>query len=110
MKIEIRLSPETIITIGATLQSVYNTTAHTRRHRSTLSIAREVASKLDSKVASLKSKMTLFDAKKKIKISLKFYEADMLELILIDQIKDVADDYIKLQIQTTIDLLNQKLA
>lgn len=110
MRIEIRLSPETIIIIGATLQSVYNSKAHTRRHKSTLSIALEVASKLDSKVASLKGKMTLFDAKKKIKVSLKFYEADMLELLLIDQLKHVEDIFIRQQIQTTIDLLNQKLA
>jgi uncharacterized protein YfcZ (UPF0381/DUF406 family) len=110
MKVEIRLAPETIIIISATLQSVYNSKAHTRKHKSTLSIAIEVAAKLESKVSDLKQKMTLFDAKKKIKVSFKFYEADMLELLLIDQMEHIEEPYIRQQIQTTIDLLNQKLA
>lgn len=110
MKIELKLTPEATIIIAATLQSVYNTKAHTRRHKSTLSIALEVTSKLDSKAATLKVKRTLFDEKDKIKISLKFYEADMLELLLLDQIKHVEDIYIRQQIQNTVNQLNQKLA
>jgi hypothetical protein len=110
MKIEIALTPEAAIIIAATIQSVYNTKAHTRRHKSTLSIALDVAAKLDGKAVHLKAKMNLFDSKKKIKVSLKFHEADMLELLLLDQIKGVQDVYIKCQIQKTIDVLNQKLA
>ena len=109
MTIELSLSPENITIITATLQAVYNSKANTRRQKSTLSIALDVASKFDSKIAPLK-KVTLFDAKKKIRIKLKFHEADMLELILIDQLKNVEDKYIRLQIQKTIDSLNQKLA
>lgn len=110
MKIEIALTPETAIIIAATIQSVYNTKAHTRRHKSTLSIALDVAAKLDGKAVNLKAKTNLFNIKKKIKVSLKFHEADMLELLLLDQIKSVSDVYIRGQIQKTIDVLNQKLA
>lgn len=110
MKIEIALTPEAAIIIAATIQSVYNSKAFTRREKSTLSIALDVAAKLDGKAVHLKAKMNLFDAKKKIKVSLKFHEADMLELLLIQQIKDVQEPYIRMEIQKTINDLNQKLA
>ena len=54
--------------------------------------------------------MNLFDAKKKVKLSLKPHEADVLEIILIQQIKECNVVYIKQQIQKVIDTLNQKLA
>jgi hypothetical protein len=54
--------------------------------------------------------MNLFDAKKKITINLKFHEADMLELLLIQQMQGVQDTYIRLEIQKAINILNQKLA
>jgi len=110
MKIELTLSPATITIITATLQAIYNTKAHTRRHKSTLSIALEVAKRFDAKIATFKSQSTLFEQRKKTKISLKFYEADMLELLLIDQIKSVDETLIRQQIQKVIDMLNQKLA
>lgn len=110
MKIDLRLSPETAIIIAATLETVYNTKAFTRRNKSTLSIALDVAAKLDGKAVLIKGKKNQFDAKKKIKVSLKFHEADMLELLLIQQIQGVEDTYIRQQIQSTIDFLNQKLA
>ena len=110
MKIDLRLAPETALIIAATIEALYNTKAHTRRHKSTLSIALDVAAKLDGKAIAIKAKINLFDVKKKIKITLKFHEADMLELLLIDQMKGVTDTYIRQQIQKTIDDLNQKLA
>lgn len=110
MKIDLKLNPENAIIIAATLEAVYNTRATTRREKSTLSIALDVAAKLDGKAVALKAKRNLFDAQKKIKISLKFHEADMLELLLIQQIKTVTDTYINNQIQKTINDLNQKLA
>jgi hypothetical protein len=110
MKIDLRLAPETAIIIAATIEAVYNTKAHTRRHKSTLSIALDVAAKLDGKAVALKGKMNLFDAKKKIKVPLKYHEADMLEILLIQQLQGVQDVYIRGQIQKTINDLNQKLA
>lgn len=110
MKINIKLAPETALIIAATIEAVYNTKAYTRRHKSTLSIALDVAAKLDGKAVALKGKMNLFDPKKKINISLKFHEADMLELLLIQQLVGIQELYIRQQIQKTINELNQKLA
>ena len=110
MKIELRLTPENAIIIAATIEAVYNSKAFTRREKSTLSIALDVAAKLDGKAIHLKGKMNLFDAKNKIKVSLKFHEADMLELLLIQQMKGVSESYIRQEIQKTINDLNQKLA
>lgn len=110
MNIDLKLKPETLLIVSATLQSVYNTKAHTRRHKSTLSIALEVSSKIDSKLNKIKGNKSQIDAKKPIKISLKFFEADMLELLLIDQMKFVEETFIRQQLQSTIDFLNQKLA
>jgi hypothetical protein len=110
MKIDLRLTPENAIIIAATIEAVYNTNALTRRNKSILSIALDVAAKLDGKAVLAKGKRNHFDAKKKIKVSLKFHEADMLELLLIQQIKDVEEPYVRQQIQKTIDDLNQKLA
>lgn len=110
MKIDLKLTPENALIIAATIEAVYNSKALTRREKSTLSIALDVAAKLDGKAVHLKAKQNLFDAKKKIKISLKFHEADMLELLLIQQMKGVQDSYIRQEIQKTINDLNQKLA
>lgn len=110
MKVDLRLLPETLLIITATLQGIYRTKAHTRRTNSTLSIALDVISKLDSKCASVKSKISLHDAKSKVKITFKFREADMLELLLIQEIKSVTDSYFRQQIQRTINELNQKLS
>ncbi|CAM2902986.1 hypothetical protein [Flavobacterium frigoris] len=110
MKIKLSLTPENAIIIAATIEAVYNSKAISRREKSTLSIALDVAAKLDGKAIHIKAKMNLFDAKKKINVSLKFHEADMLELLLLQQIKEIHEPYVKIQIQKTINDLNQKLA
>lgn len=110
MKIALKLNPETALIVAATIEAVYNTKALTRREKSVLSIALDVAAKLDVKAIGIKAKRNLFDAKKKITITLKFHEADMLELLLIQQMQGVQDLYIRLEIQKAINILNQKLA
>ena len=110
MKIALKLNPETALIVAATIEAVYNSKALTRREKSTLSIALDVAAKLDGKAIGIKAKQNLFDAKKKITVSLKFHEADMLELLLIQQMQGVQDPYIRLEIQKAINILNQKLA
>ena len=110
MKIDLILLPETFVIITATLQAIYNSKAHTRREKSTLSIATDVTKKIETKTFNFKGKNDLFSQKKKVKISLKHHEADMLELLLIDQIKYADEIYIKQQIQNVINQLNQKLA
>ena len=110
MKIDLRLAPETAIIIAATIESVYNTKACTRREKSLLSISLDIAAKLDAKAVLAKSKRNQFDAKKKLKVTLKHHEADMLELLLLQKVQGIEEPYIKQQIQKTIDDLNQKLA
>jgi hypothetical protein len=110
MKIDLKLTPENAIIIAATIEAVYNTKSITRRETSALSIALDVAVKLDSKAVSIKAKRNLFNAKKPIKICLKYHEADILELILIQKMQGLEDPYIRSQIQKTINDLNQKLA
>lgn len=110
MKIDLKLNPETALIVAATIEAVYNSIALTRREKSTLSIALDVAAKLDGKAIGIKAKRNLFDAKKKISISLKFHEADMLELLLLQQIESVQETYIRQEIQKAINILNQKLA
>ncbi|AMA48967.1 hypothetical protein [Flavobacterium covae] len=110
MKIAIIFTPETLLIVSATLQPVYNTRAHTRREKSTLSIAFDVSKKLESKACNLKGQQTIFNSKKKVTVPLKHHEADMLELLLIDQIKTVNDEFIKTKLQGVINQINQKLA
>ncbi|MDX6187968.1 hypothetical protein SGQ83_01285 [Flavobacterium sp. Fl-318] len=109
MKITLSLSNEGIMIITSALQPVYKSTPLTRREKSTLSIALDVLNKLESKLGSVKMKANLFDFKKKVKFTLKHHEADMLELLLLDQIKYANEIYIKQQLQKTINDLNQKL-
>lgn len=110
MKIELKLSNETITIITATLQPVYNSKPISRRDKSTLSIALDVVNMLDKKFNHQKLKTDLFNAAKKTKVTFKHHEADMLELLLIQQVKDVQEPYIRHQIQKVINDLNQKLA
>jgi len=110
MKIVLKLNPEAALIVSATIEAVYNSKALTRREKSTLSIALDVASKLDAKTIGIKAKRNLFDAKKKISITLKFHEADMLELLLIQQMQGIEEPYIRQEIQKAINQLNQKLA
>lgn len=110
MKIALKLNPDTAIIIAATIEAVYNSKALSRKEKSTLSIALDVASKLDAKAINVKAKRSLFDAKKKISITLKFHEADMLEMLLIQQMKGIEEIYIRQEIQKAINQLNQKLA
>ena len=110
MKVDIKLTTESILVISATLQAVYNSKSFTRKEKSTLSIARDVAAKLDTKAAAVRSKMDLFDSSKKVKLSLKFHEADMLELLLIQQMSTIEEPYVRLLHQQVVNLLNQKLA
>ena len=65
MKIILKLNPETALIVAATIEAVYNSKALTRREKSTLSIALDVATKIDGKAVVIKAKQNLFDAKKK---------------------------------------------
>lgn len=108
MKIDIQLNTEALLCTQVTLQAVYNSKAITRRDRSTLSICFDVAKIFDQKIVTVKQ--NLFSVKKTKKISLKHHEADMLELLLIQQMTTIEDPNIRRIVQGVIDKLNQKLA
>lgn len=110
MKIEIVLKRETISIITEALQGVYTSKAYTRIEKSNLSIALDVMVKFEAKSTFLKSNMNLFDAKKLTKISLKYHEGNILESLLLAEIKEVNDEYKEQKIQKVIDQINQKLA
>ena len=110
MKIDLKLPTQAFVIISATLQPIYKSKLLTRKEKSILSIALDVVSKIEAKTVSIKKQATLFDEKKTIKITFKHHEADMLELLLIQQIQYVDDNYFKIKIQKTINTLNQKLA
>lgn len=109
MSVKIKFSRPALAIVAGTLQAIYSSKATNRKERSVLSIGVQVAMKFDKKVLGVKPS-NLFDDKKKISISLLFYEADILEGILLQQIMTVEDPYIKTQIQKVINELNQKLA
>lgn len=109
MSIKIKLTRQTLVVITSTLQPLYNSKATTRRERTVLSIGLQVVAKLDRKFIGVKP-ANLFDDKKKMTVSLLFFEADILEAILLQEISKVTDDYIRVIIQKVINELNQKLA
>ena len=108
MSIKIKLTRLTLTIISSTLQGLYNSKATNRRERTVLSIGIQVAAKLERKVLALKS-ANLFDSKKKMTVSLLFFEADILEAILLQEIAKAEDPFIRVIIQKVIDELNQKL-
>lgn len=55
MNIDLKLTTTAIVIITATLQSVHNTKALTRRNKATLSLALQVANIFDRKSVNLKA-------------------------------------------------------
>lgn len=110
MKIELNLTAEEIFSIHTVINPVYAAKAITREGKVIQSIGFELADKFDSKQKSLKKKQNLFDTKKRHKVSLKAYEADALEKILINQRQYLDIPYMLNHVQKVIDTLNQKLA
>ena len=107
MKIDLQLTPEELAITATELKDVYNSKATTRKERSTLSMALDVAKIFDKKVINIQA--TLFSVKKKTKITLKHHEADILELLLIQQMTTIEPTEIRRIVQSVIAKLNQKL-
>ncbi len=110
MKVELRLTADSIVAVNQLLQNIYELTATSKHEKVYRSIGFELADKFDSKAKSLIKKTSLFDTKKKHKITLKFYEAWALEIILNNFKTLVSDHYSLFRVNLVIDDLNQKLA
>ena len=107
MKIDIQLTPEELAITATELKAVYNSKASTRKERSTLSMAFDVAKIFEKKVSNIQH--TLFSIRKTTKITLKHHEADILELLLIQQMTTIEPPEIRRIVQSVIAKLNQKL-
>lgn len=110
MKIELKLTIDSLISTTSLLMLVYNQDATLNKQEKVLrSIGFDLADKFDSKTKALQKKASLFDETKKPKITLKFHEAWALEIILIELMPYNTNDFRKNETQKVINQLNQKL-
>lgn len=107
MKIDLHLTPEELAITATELKAVYNSKATTRKERSTLSIAIDVANIFDKKVINIQA--TLFSLKKTTKVTLKHHEADILEILLIQKMTTIEPPEIRRIVQSVIAKTNQKI-
>ncbi len=110
MKIEIKISNDSILAVNELLQHIYTMQkSNDKKVNVYRSIGFDLADKFDTKAKQLIKKTTLFDLKKKHKITLKFHEAWALEIILRELFTYTDNHYKRFQINIVIDDLNQKL-
>lgn len=111
MKIELKLSTDSIIAVNELLCNVYEVENSIGKkanvHRS---IGFDLADKFDRKCKELIKKQCIFNATKKHKITLKYYEAWSLEFIIRELIGHSKSPYSKQLSNLVADQLNQKLA
>lgn len=97
--------------INSVLKGVYELpVSNVERENIYKSIGFDLADKFDSKCKSQVRKASLFDSKKKNKITLKFHEAWALHQILMDTLDYVNNAYQKTLISKVIHFLNERTA
>lgn len=110
MKIELKISPETIFAVNKTLRRVFEIApSNNQRENVHKSIAFDLSEKFEKKTKSLIKKADLFDSKVK-SFSIKYHEAWALEQIIRDLIRLEENQYHKVLLQKLINQLNEKLA
>jgi hypothetical protein len=113
MKIELKLTADEMLYLDnkTTLALGVKFAELPKEKRTSWSIMIDVADKLSGKAKAIKRNTTLFDVKKKHKLSLKWHEADSLEKYLEAFTSYGHDsDYNKNLARKIIAQLNQKLA
>lgn len=111
MKIEIKINSDTLIACNEVLQQLYASgVPPTEGGKLVKSLALDVADKLDAKAKTLIKKATLFDNKKKHKVTLKYHEAWGLYRTLCLQVEQIKNIYKITLINAMIGVLNQKLS
>ncbi len=110
MNIELKLAPDQVFAVAKLLEQVYETNPTDINQKVMRSIAMDVADKYTKKQHAIYSKQSLFDAKKKHKMSLKFHEAFALHSVIELLLFKVTDIYINSILQSLLATLNQKLA
>lgn len=111
MKIKLKLTPDTILAIDGLLSRFYaiNTVGSTKSERVLLSIMYELAEIFEKRAKKIIRSTDLFNAKKKISITLKYHEAWALEQIIRDIINLEDNPYKRNLLQKIADEINQKL-
>ena len=109
MKIELKLTADQVFATAKLLEQVYYSEPADTNQKLMRSIAIDVADKYISKQHALHSKQSLFDAKKKHKITLKFHEAYALHSVIETLIHTVNDIYSATILKLILATLNQKL-
>ena len=110
MKVELKIKIDTIFAINKILQNVYDgKSAIELTQKIYRSIGFELADKFDKLQKANIKKNTLFDSKKKHKITFKFHEAWALYNIIMNFLPLVNDHYSKTILQSTADALHQNL-
>lgn len=111
MKIELKMNNDTLVSIHRLLENLYmlNLSVITQENVYK-SIGFDLAEKFEKKLKTRIKNATLFDAKKKIKISLKTHEAWALKEIAVNLITTIDAPFQQNQLQKLINTLDQKLA
>ncbi len=108
MKIELHLSPDTLIAANELLKDIYYLpVSMDKRENVYKSIGFDLADKFDAKAKSQIKKANLFE-KKKIKLTLKYHEAWALEAVIQDLLETVTNEYRKALLLNLANSINQK--
>lgn len=111
MKVELKLKIETIFAINKLLKGVYETALPMELTQKIYrSIGFDLADKFDKLQKSNFKKSTLFDEKKKHKVTLKLYEAWALYNIILNLVQTVDNPLSKTLLQATADNLHKQLS
>ena len=109
MKVELKISTDALLACNTLLQNVYDEKrTQSQTANMMLSIAFDLADKLDTKAKSVLKKQGLFDVKKLHKLSFKFHEARALEAVLRNLLPTVKNEYQTLLINEVANKLNQQ--
>lgn len=109
MKIELKLTTDALLACNKLLQNVYEV-KHTQSQTANmmLSIAFDLADKIEGKAKTVIRKQGLFDVKKTHKLTFKFHESRALEAVIRAVLPTITNDYQLTLLTKVADKLNQQ--
>ncbi|TDQ22775.1 hypothetical protein [Tenacibaculum caenipelagi] len=109
MKLVLKFSVDQILAISYLLNKVYELPFNSfgEEQKIAISIGVVLADKFETKKRELKKKLSLINRNNKIQLTLKYHEAWALKNICINQISWSESEFEKLNIQSTIHLIDQ---
>lgn len=108
MKIELKINPDAIMVLSALLSGVYASNPQIKLEKVIKCVLMDVYDKVQNKEKDLQRKQSLFDAKKKVTLSLKYSQAFYLSHFLMN-LPAIENDFQKSQVIKLINLIDQKL-